>query len=211
MGAKALRQFKPARVRRRAQTRHDDATRARLFRRDHAGEALLSRALNHDGFADAQFALQIGPFYAIAQRQGHGGQHGGHGLRHAMEHRIGMQILMRREAAPQARPNRHGGRAIAHGVGAVERVGLVAEAEFLLAAIAAMAAGQIFLQRDAVALLQAKPSPGVASQTLDAAHGFMAQHQRALGLRIFQIIGPVAAADPGHLDAQQARIRSDVG
>ena len=118
---------------------------------------------------------------------------------------------MRRETAPQARPNRHGGGAIAHGVGAIERVGLVAEAKFLLATITTMAAGQIFFQRDPVAFFQPKASPGVAPKPLDAAHGFVAQNQRALGLRIFQIIGPVAAADPGHLDAQQARIRSDVG
>ena len=118
---------------------------------------------------------------------------------------------MGREAAPQARANRDSGGAIAHGVGAVERVGLVAEAKFLLATITAMAAGQIFLQRDPIALFQAKAPPCVAPKTLDAAHGFVAQNQRALGLRIFQIIGPVAAADAGHLDAQQARIRSDVG
>src|SRR5436190_12773546 len=123
---------------------------------------------------------------------------------HAVEDRVGMQILILAVATPERRRDRDRRRAIADGriIGrAVERIGLVAKPEVAAAAIAAMAARQILFQRDAVAFLDAEAGrgaePGHVSDRL------VTKNERAARLRIFQIVGPVAAAHATELDAKE--------
>src|SRR5438132_13933462 len=130
---------------------------------------------------------------------------------YAVEDGVGVQILILAVAAPERRRDRDWRRAVADGriAGrAVERVGLVAEPEVAAAAIAAVAARQIFFQRDAVAFLDAEagrgPEPGHMSDRL------VPEDQRTTRPRIFQIIGPVAAAHAAELDAQQPAVGRQV-
>ena len=69
-----------------------------------------------------------------------------------------------------------------------------------------MAARQIFLQRDAVALLDAETGSGRGAKPGHMSDRLVPEDQRAACLRIFQIIGPVAAAHAAELDAQKPAV-----
>src|SRR5262249_19175105 len=139
-----------------AQPADDDRAGARLLRGDRAGEALLARSLDDDHLADFHSALQVGPFDAVAERQRQRGKLGGDVIRHAVEHSVWVKVLILAVAAPQRRGDRDRRRTITNGGlvrRPVERVGLIAETEIAAAAIPAVAARKILLERNAVAFL----------------------------------------------------------
>jgi hypothetical protein len=70
-----------------------------------------------------------------------------------------------------------------------------------------MAAGQILFECDAIAFLHAEALRRGTAQLGDRADGLVPEDQRALRLRIFQVVRPVAAADAAELDLEQPAIR----
>jgi hypothetical protein len=206
MRAEPFRQRQAPLIGRRPEPRHDDAAGAGLLGGDDAGEALLARPLDDDAFADADLALEVGPLDAVAERQRQRGEVRGEIIGNAMKDRVRVKILVLAVAAPQRRRLTDRGRSVAYGAGLVERVGLVAQAEVAAAAIVAMAAGQILLERDAVALLDAEALRRGAAELRHGPDGLVPEDERPLRLRILQVIRPIAAADAAQLDAQESAV-----
>ena len=74
-----------------------------------------------------------------------------------------------------------------------------------------VAARQILFERHPVAFLHTETAARDVADFLDAADGLVTEDERSFGLRVAQIIGPVAAADARQLDMQQARVGRHIG
>jgi hypothetical protein len=91
----------------------------------------------------------------------------------------------------------------------IEVIGFEARAVLAGAAIFAVSAGEIFLQRDVIAFLDAPAIARDVAELLDSTDDLVAQDAGAeLAAEIF---APVAAADPRRDHAQQPGIGGDVG
>ena len=203
MGAQFSRQGQAKLVGIARQAGHDDPRRAGLARSNDAGQPLLPRTLNDNALARPRAAVQIGPLDAIGQRQRQRGMPGLHPQRHPVENGVQMQMLVLAEAAPEARRDLQRGRAVAQAAQAP--VGGVAQAKLAAAAIVAVAARQVLLERHQVAFLDAPFQCRHIAQRFHMADGFMAEDQRAAACRQLLVVGGVAAADAGDGDAQQPR------
>src|SRR5207253_1975409 len=113
-------------------------------------------------------------------------------------------------AAPERRRDAERRRAVADAV-PEQRVGRVAEAEFRRAAVLAMAAGEIFLESDAVAFLDAPALRRRGSDALDDTDVLVAEDERPLGLRVVEEVRPVRAAHTRRLDPQQPALGRQLG
>ncbi len=190
------------------QANGDDAVGPRCLGRQDAGQPGLARPHHHHRLAWARPAVEPRPLEAVADRDRHRGDMGRHAFGHAVQHAARMHVEIAAIAAPQSRPHGQAGRSIADGAGQ-PAVGRRAGAELARAAIIAMAAWEIFLQRDPIAFLRAPAFGRLRADRLDHADHFVAQDARAGP--VGKIHRPVAAAHAGRLDPEQAGVRRDGG
>ncbi len=202
--AKAPGNFEPVCVAR--QSDHHNVFCAGSFRGNHTAAALLSRTKDHERLAGSDAGIEKRPLKAIAQRQGHrrdmwwnmGGQ--------AVKYGSWMQIEKLTVSAVKTRRDIQFCRAVADAI-RVEVIGLEAGAILAIAAIFAVAAREIFLQRDIVAFFDAPTRLCNRSKLLDISDDLMAKNTG--DKFVAGVFAPVAAAYPACDNAQQPGVRTD--
>jgi hypothetical protein len=133
----------------------DDQRRTGLLAGDRLRQPLLARPLDQHRGIVSHIAIEQRPFDTVGHRSDDPGQLGRHPVRHPVDHRVPGQVHILREAAPQMRRPLGRGIAIADGIRVEAPVGRLAMAVFAEMAPFAFHAGQVMLDEDPVAFLDA--------------------------------------------------------
>ena len=177
-------------------------------RRHYTGQTSLTRSEHDYCLSRSSTAVETSPLEPIAEGYRHGGDVRRDARRDPVHHGSRMQIEVLRKAAPQRRFH-------------TERSGPVADrawhaavrshagAELSRAAILAVAAGQVFLERDEVPFLDAPAIPRHRTQALDNANHLVAEDARPRIAR--KIHRPVAATHAGGQHSQDSRVGTEIG
>ena len=126
-----------------------------------------------------------------------------------MEHRVPRQVDVLAEAAPQMRRALRRGVAVADRIGIVAPVGVFAVAVLAEMAPLALAAGDIVLDEDEIAFLEALAAGELAAGLGDGADVLVAHDHRRRRRRMLVELD-VGAADAGDLDLHQRGILRNV-